>query len=126
MSENKHTPGPWFVTGKLTKYVEARIGGGLVQEVAACGPTAADNGYGDQQEANAHLIAAAPDLLEALDKMLDNEEQRDFEKWLRSKAPSGDCSDVQAQWLESSDYEDFLENWKLQIAAIAKARGDHT
>ena len=60
------TPSPWVVVGSRTKYVEARIGDGLIQEVAACGPTEADNGYGQQQEANARLIAAAPDLLEAL------------------------------------------------------------
>lgn len=62
----KHTPGPWFITGSMTKYVEARIPGRMIQEVAACGPTAADDGYGEQQMANARLIAAAPDLLEAL------------------------------------------------------------
>ena len=71
MNEVKHTPGPWFVTGSMTKYVEARIPGGLVQEVAACGPTQADGGYGDQQQANAKLIAAAPDLLAALQLALD-------------------------------------------------------
>jgi len=66
---SKHTKGPWFITGNMTRYVEARIGGGLIQEVAAVGPTNADGGYGEQQEANAHLIAAAPDLLEALESM---------------------------------------------------------
>ena len=71
MNEVKHTPGPWFVTGSMTKYVEARIPGGLVQEVAACGPTQADGGYGDQQQANAKLIAAGPDLLAALQLALD-------------------------------------------------------
>ena len=60
------TPGPWVVVGRLTKYVEARLVGGLIQEVAACGPTMADEGYGQHQEANARLIAAAPDLLDAL------------------------------------------------------------
>ena len=60
------TPGPWVVVGRLTKYVEARLVGGLIQEVAACGPTMADEGYGQQQEANARLIAAAPELLGAL------------------------------------------------------------
>lgn len=65
------TPGPWYVTGKRTRYVEARIDGGLIQEVAACGPTKADGGYGPQQEANARLIAAAPDLLEALIELAD-------------------------------------------------------
>lgn len=71
MSEsNKFTPGPWFVSGQITKYVEARICGGMIQEVAACGPTDADGGYGEQQIANATLIAAAPDLLEALEGMI--------------------------------------------------------
>lgn len=63
--ETKHTPGPWFTKreGFSTVYVEARIGGGFLQEIAACGPTAAGI---QQQDANAKLIAAAPDLLEAL------------------------------------------------------------
>lgn len=73
--EGKHTPGPWFITGSMTKYVEARIPGRMIQEVAACGPTAADDGYGEQQMANAHLIAAAPDLLEALDLMVSTHEE---------------------------------------------------
>lgn len=64
---SKHTPGPWFITGRMTKYVEARIGEGLIQEIAGVVPTAADCGYGETQEANASLIAAAPDLLEALE-----------------------------------------------------------
>lgn len=62
---NKFTPRPWFThrEGLSTVYVEARIGGGLIQEVAACGPTAAGH---EQQEANARPIAAAPKMLEAL------------------------------------------------------------
>lgn len=65
---SKHTPGPWFVNDryKQTKYIEARIGGGMLQEVAACGPTEVR----EQQEANARLIAAAPDLLDALEDAL--------------------------------------------------------
>ena len=65
-----HTPGPWFYkrSGFSTVYIEARIGGGMLQEVAACGPTAQGS---EQQEANARLIAAAPELLEALRDMLD-------------------------------------------------------
>ena len=61
---SKHTPGPWVVVGSRTKYVEARLVGSLMQEVAACGPTLADEGYGQQQEANARLIAAAPTMYE--------------------------------------------------------------
>jgi len=68
---SKHTPGPWRVTGTMTKYVEAKIGNGRIQEVASVGPTEADKGYGSEQNANAMLIAAAPDLLEALKAMRD-------------------------------------------------------
>ena len=64
-----HTPGPWHTKrdGFSAVYVEARIGGGWVQEVAACGPTEKGS---EQQEANARLIAAAPELLEALQDCL--------------------------------------------------------
>ena len=93
----KFTPGPWFITGNMTRYIEARIGGGLIQEVAACGPTEADNGYGEQQMANARLIAAAPELLEALEYMLETNESGDN---------AGDQARAQAR------------------AAIAKARGE--
>ena len=68
---SKHTPGPWVVVGRLTKYVEARLVGRLIQEVAACGPTMADEGYGQQQEANARLIAAAPTMHEYIAKRAD-------------------------------------------------------
>uniref|UniRef100_A0AB39ABU6 Uncharacterized protein n=2 Tax=unclassified Caudoviricetes TaxID=2788787 RepID=A0AB39ABU6_9CAUD len=66
---SKHTPGPWFQhrNGSSTVYIEARIGGGLIQEVAACGPT--EEGT-IQQSANAKLIASAPDLLESLSRLI--------------------------------------------------------
>ena len=55
MSEMKPTKGEAFSKrdGFSTVYVEVRIGGGWLQEVAACGPTA--NGQ-DEQQANADLI----------------------------------------------------------------------
>ena len=86
---SKHTPGPWVVVGSRTKYVEARLVVSLMQEVAACGPTLADEGYGQQQEANARLIAAAPDLLEALKELADCGaeawgEDRPCVKWARA------------------------------------------
>lgn len=68
---DKFTPGPWFVTGHRTKYVEARLRSGMIQEIAAVGPTDADDGYGEQQEANAALISAAPELLQALESLLE-------------------------------------------------------
>lgn len=69
------TKGEWFAKreGQSTVYIECRIGGGWLQEVAACGPTA--NGI-EEQEANAKLIAAAPDLLEALQSMVKNAQKQ--------------------------------------------------
>ena len=82
------TPGPWYVTGKLTRYVEARIDGGLIQEVAACGPTKADGGYGPQQEANASLIAAAnpATISELLDRLEAAESDAAHQKALADSA----------------------------------------
>lgn len=61
---NTHTPGPWFTSQPhQTIYIEARIGGGMLQEIGAIGPT---EGGPFQQAANARLIAAAPELMEAL------------------------------------------------------------
>lgn len=70
MSDKKYTPGPWFTVrdGFSTVYVEARLRGSLLQEVAACGPTEAGP-Y--QQEANANLISCAPELLEMLEKIIE-------------------------------------------------------
>lgn len=66
MSAHKYTPGPWGADSSHygTIYVEANavIDKRLVQEICAVGPTESGR---DQQEANARLIAAAPELLEA-------------------------------------------------------------
>lgn len=90
------TPGPWYATGKLTRYVEARIDGGLIQEVAACGPTKADGGYGPQQEANASLIAAAnpATISELLDRL---------EAWENVFGHLGTPDEVGNEWHSLSD-----------------------
>jgi hypothetical protein len=63
MSEIKHTPGPWRMTATgLSRYIDAPIRPGVLQEVAWCGATEEPG----QMEANARLISAAPELLAAL------------------------------------------------------------
>lgn len=117
-----HTPGPWFITSScmgVHKYVEARIGGGMIQEVACCGPTEKQ----EQSDANARLIAAAPDLLEALTKKTKDAEQGFFEDWLASGNPTGDADEVSRQWLASDAYSEFVSEWGEQLAAITKATG---
>ena len=78
----QHTKGPWHTKrdGFSTVYIEARIGGGWIQEVAACGPAAEGK---DQQEANARLIAAAPDLLIACRQALYALKGREHDQFLR-------------------------------------------
>ena len=87
----KHTPGPWMAGIRLT-------GGQLPieQETNASMHVAMVNGRAGEQEANACLIAAAPELLEALQEceaMLDKAydrapamgtAQREYEKTMRT------------------------------------------
>lgn len=99
---SKHTPGPWFVCGPLTDEESGRPGGIPVRVVAY----EAELGGEDENsilicepdtcsEADARLIAAAPDLLEALEKCY--------------------------FYLQN---ETAQEHWMLEVgAAIAKARG---
>lgn len=77
MSENmiagKHTPGPWQVFGEEKLEQEYRIRIDSISDgVVRSGPVAFAKSYGPlwpsslpESEANARLIAAAPDLLEA-------------------------------------------------------------
>lgn len=59
--ETKHTPGPWSCDhgDTPTVYPDNDKDYGIIADV-----------YGDQAQANARLIAAAPELLEALKEML--------------------------------------------------------
>jgi len=66
---NKHTPGPWFVDNKSPFLVRAGddIDG---RHIAHIGPANYTPRF-DVDEPNARLIAAAPDLLEALEYVAD-------------------------------------------------------
>jgi len=95
MSAGKHTPGPWKVreNGGLMKAVEANKD----WLVYACGR---DYMGREELEANARLIAAAPELLEALQEILST----------MRKPPSG-----------SGGFHEF--DIKAAERAIAKATG---
>ena len=70
MSEsNKFTPGPWF-NGQDgfnlgCGVIYARHANGNPKDVATI------RGWGGEQQQNSRLIASAPDLLEALEQMID-------------------------------------------------------
>jgi len=94
MSESKHTPGPWYV---LEGTASVYSGDGERRIVSAEGP-----GRPAENKANAQLVSAAPDLLEALTSTLE----------LTADAPG-----VSAK--------EFAKRIAAARAAIAKAKGRH-
>jgi len=70
MSEAKHMPGPWsrYNDGPCPNIFIESTKGGSVCKIA-------NNSYA---EANAHLIAAAPELLEALEAVIDYAPHEEF------------------------------------------------
>lgn len=65
MSEAKHTPGPWKVDKNMIRAVDPLTSIACICDVAWP--------LGNRQEcpeANAHLIAAAPEMLDALEYLL--------------------------------------------------------
>ena len=100
MSANKHTPGPWLRDDCSGLDCDVRAASG--RKVALCWGLASNNAtnyradYRAECDANAHLIAAAPELLEV------------------------------AQLILAEDLLDFLpEEYASKVrAAVAKATGD--
>lgn len=67
MSETKHTPGPWEFDGPHHNIIVWSSPNNRICFMTSDGPT----------EANARLIAAAPDLLEALKNIVNSIEVHD-------------------------------------------------
>lgn len=74
MSKTKHTPGPWQIIGSdnATPHIMTHEAAGILdREFLVCAmPAEISHSYNSW--ANARLIAAAPDLLEALQEFVDN------------------------------------------------------
>lgn len=105
----KHTPGTWFVgethqddEGYAEISVMASVDG---KTVAPAVVVLQFPNVPGMQEANAHLISAAPDLLEALERCT---------AWMESLRESTDAGFW--DWSEGDEY-------MTARAAIAKARG---
>lgn len=66
MSEAKHTPGPW--KSRRESAGAWKVGGGPIGEYPICTRLSTVEHMEEESYANARLIAAAPDLLEALEE----------------------------------------------------------
>lgn len=112
----KHTPGPWLAATKASSIVGLPVVapqamGRMICSVTHAGPAAACADYNAESEANARLIATAPDLLtEAREicAILDN---------YRADTGEEPCFDHEAIGEEVARRHDNL------TAAIAKATG---
>jgi hypothetical protein len=104
MSETKFTPGPWFVWDDSNQRLE--IGPSRNYSVASMWVTPLEG-----QQANAHLIAAAPDLYEVVEKLA---------KWNKDYPSTrvygyGDIKQI-AEEMDAINAK--------AIAALAKTRGE--
>jgi len=120
----KHTPGPWVVCvqdGEEKAYtvfaehqlVSKHIEAGAWDHFVACAGASHEN-----YEANARLIAAAPDLLSALTELMASAGEnitRESDKSLAAILDEPDCPDEAKRQIRA-----FL----IARAAIAKATGD--
>lgn len=114
MSEAKFTRGPWLSPkGSMTKFIDARIGSGMLQEVCSVGPTQECS----QQEANDHLIAAAPEMYEMLETCLS--EMHGLIDEVNDQRASRITSTTESE----PDYHD-QETLHLIQLLLAKARGE--
>ncbi len=115
MRENKFTPGPWYATAdpdRATWRVSQQPEGGTFWIAEAV-----DGLMNDETEPNARLIAAAPDLLAALEALSSNPYLHlgDLVYAVREKEGEGWDGPAVTAWSEAV---------MAAKAAIAKARGE--
>ena len=80
INKYKHTPGPWVASKRNQRTIVQQVlnDSYAVAEVHAV--------YGNEAEANARLIAAAPEMLEALEAIFINHEVKGMSETLNNKA----------------------------------------
>jgi len=84
MTTRKHTPGPWNRGVAQHVYQGARWDPSNQQRfIASCEPTTRTQADWEETWANAALVAAAPELLEALAELVALVEAADNDDWRR-------------------------------------------
>ena len=77
-NETKHTPGPWRMRDTIKNYKVIELGARGIAQVACNDP---------QGHANARLISAGPELLQALEALRDRALKDAYDKGLDDSAP---------------------------------------
>ena len=93
MAETRFTKGPWSIRRSFgAAYVTDNIKGGSVALIQCLSkPSQGPRRSSSEIEANASLISAAPDLYEALEKIVIDEENR--RKKLKDNSPAAQFCD---------------------------------
>jgi len=93
MAEQKHTPGPWVFNGPSVTNGDPTLNGGRYNIASVYGFMDDDDG-----EANARLIAASPDLYEALKEYKLGYTDAELKQLAETKSGRGEISpDVAAR-----------------------------
>lgn len=101
--EAKHTPGPWFIK-ETGQWPETNHWMGIYSENKKTYWIAKVEGWGEEAEANARLMSAAPEMLEALETLLSAKEMKE---------------------IGAQEYPATKEKaWNMARAAITKAKGE--
>lgn len=114
---SKHTAGQWDVIYKFGTAVGIRAGeirqyvnGEAQDQIVMIVPCAEYNGGSEATEANAHLIAAAPELYKALNRFVPSNAFKEDGIWFKG---SKDC--------DASQVEPIIAE---ALDALAKAKGE--
>lgn len=99
---NKHTPGPWIAHALMVSEAGQPIG--RYRDICHCGLGMRSPSDAGESEANARLIAAAPELLLALQAVINDRHDLDM--------------------VPSNERGRTTTAFELAVSAIAKAKGE--
>ena len=123
MSKTKFTPGPWEWCDSYSEYTDQKtqslVGNDGYDSILCCdGESNSPPCLGETGEANAHLIAAAPDLYAELETLVAELET------LWDEGETDDLDLYEMEDLEQKQEAKLLANIETAKAALAKARGE--
>ncbi|HFT8008594.1 TPA: hypothetical protein ACU9T0_006544 [Burkholderia cenocepacia] len=119
MSNANHTPGPWKFSrwdefGDIRFYISQQDGAPYTPDYSDVATVIAETCSGERmriQEANARVIAAAPELLEAAQKLVDM-----YDAHFR-------LNDYSALEVSKHHVDELADAFEAARTALAKARG---